>query len=358
VIINCGALPCLLNLLQTSHKKSIKKEACWTISNITAGTKDQIQAVIDNHILPPLVQLLSTAEFDIKKESAWAISNATSGGTADQIKYLVHAGCVRPLCDLLTCADVRIVTVALEGLENILKVPSPGARPRRRGASAPRGGCRARRASAASARRARGFRRPPSRRRLPQGRLNHGCSAAQALLSKGLTLVPCGPAGALECTQHAQLATWLPSKLLCPLRGTRHVVRAARAQVGEAEKELAGAGGTNPYAQLVDEAEGLDKIEELQNHTNEDIYDKAVNILETFFDVEDGEVENLAPQVDANQARALTLSYPCLARRRRRRAREALRSACVRPCGRGTAGGAGRRCIPPRLPSCSGARQA
>ena len=42
VIINCGALPCLLNLLTTSHKKSIKKEACWTISNITAGTKEQV----------------------------------------------------------------------------------------------------------------------------------------------------------------------------------------------------------------------------------------------------------------------------------------------------------------------------
>ena len=44
-IINCGALLCLLHLLNTSHKKSIKKEACWTISNITAGTKEQIQAV-------------------------------------------------------------------------------------------------------------------------------------------------------------------------------------------------------------------------------------------------------------------------------------------------------------------------
>ena len=43
IVINCGALPCLLNLLTTSHKKSIKKEACWTISNITAGTKEQIQ---------------------------------------------------------------------------------------------------------------------------------------------------------------------------------------------------------------------------------------------------------------------------------------------------------------------------
>ena len=122
IIINCGALPCLLNLLQTTHKKSIKKEACWTLSNITAGTKDQIQAVFDAGIIPPLVHLLATAEFDIKKESAWAISNATSGGTRDQIKYLVSAGCIRPLCDLLTCTDTRIVSIALEGLENILKV--------------------------------------------------------------------------------------------------------------------------------------------------------------------------------------------------------------------------------------------
>jgi hypothetical protein len=34
----------------------------------------------------------------------------------------VEAGCIKPLCDLLTVHDVRIVTVALEGLENILKV--------------------------------------------------------------------------------------------------------------------------------------------------------------------------------------------------------------------------------------------
>lgn len=37
-----------------------------------------------------------------------------------------------------------------------------------------------------------------------------------------------------------------------------------RTQVGEAEKELGGAAATNPFAQLVDEAEGLDKIEDLQ----------------------------------------------------------------------------------------------
>jgi hypothetical protein len=66
--------------------------------------------------------MLSVAEFDIKKEAAWAISNATSGGSAEQIHQLVNFNCIRPLCELLTVNDVRIITVALEGLENILKV--------------------------------------------------------------------------------------------------------------------------------------------------------------------------------------------------------------------------------------------
>ena len=44
-IINSGALPCLLSLLTHNHKKSIKKEACWTISNITAGNRAQIQVI-------------------------------------------------------------------------------------------------------------------------------------------------------------------------------------------------------------------------------------------------------------------------------------------------------------------------
>jgi len=121
VIINAGALRCLLSLLK-SPKKGIRKEACWTISNITAGCQSQIQNVIDAGIIRPLIDLLTNAEFDIKKEAAWAISNATSGGTPEQIKCLVSHGCIKPLCDLLICPDPRIVSVALEALENLLKI--------------------------------------------------------------------------------------------------------------------------------------------------------------------------------------------------------------------------------------------
>ncbi|QDS77247.1 hypothetical protein FKW77_003344 [Venturia effusa] len=123
VIINCGALPALLSLL-SSTKDGIRKEACWTISNITAGNSTQIQSVVDANIIPPLIHLLQNGDFKTRKEACWAISNATSGGLQkpDQIRYLVQCGCIKPLCDLLACPDNKIIQVALDGLENILKV--------------------------------------------------------------------------------------------------------------------------------------------------------------------------------------------------------------------------------------------
>jgi len=119
-IINLNALPKLLAMLD-HQKKNIRKEACWTISNITAGTHPQIQAVIQNGVFPKLIQLLESSEFEIQKEAAWAVSNATSGGTPEQIMYLVTNRAIPPLCKLLSVNDAKVITVALEGLENILK---------------------------------------------------------------------------------------------------------------------------------------------------------------------------------------------------------------------------------------------
>lgn len=56
MILNCSALPCLLHLL-SSPKESIRKEACWTISNITAGNRAQIQ--VQHWVFPgsPIITL-------------------------------------------------------------------------------------------------------------------------------------------------------------------------------------------------------------------------------------------------------------------------------------------------------------
>ncbi|KAG4085508.1 putative SRP1-importin alpha [Neocallimastix lanati (nom. inval.)] len=122
-VLNNNVLPSLLGLLY-SPKESNRKEACWTISNITAGNTEQIQAVIDANIIPKLIELLQNGEFKIKKEAAWAISNATLSGIKEpnQIRYLVECGCIKPICDLLTCGDNTIISISLDALDNILKV--------------------------------------------------------------------------------------------------------------------------------------------------------------------------------------------------------------------------------------------
>jgi len=77
--------------------------------------------VIDANIIPVLIDIMGKAEFKTRKEAAWAIANAASGGSKEQIQFLVNQGCIPPLCNLLTVIDNRIVHVALNGLEHILK---------------------------------------------------------------------------------------------------------------------------------------------------------------------------------------------------------------------------------------------
>uniref|UniRef100_A0A3Q3FAX2 Importin subunit alpha n=1 Tax=Labrus bergylta TaxID=56723 RepID=A0A3Q3FAX2_9LABR len=170
VILNCSALPCLLHLL-SSPKESIKKEACWTVSNITAGNRAQIQ------VRRPHLQLT-----DLRNVKYLSIFSSNL--------YLVSLNAIKPMCDLLTVMDSKIVQVSLNGLENILRL-------------------------------------------------------------------------------------------------------------GEQEAKQNGS-GINPYCALIEEAYGLDKIEFLQSHENQEIYQKAFDLIEHYFGV-DEEDASLAPQVDQNQ---------------------------------------------------------
>ena len=91
--------------------------------------------------------------------------------------------------------------------------------------------------------------------------------------------------------------------LVCPdpriitvcLEGLENILKA-----GEAEKVLGNAGDVNPYAQMIEDAEGLEKIENLQSHDNNEIYEKAVKLLETYW-LEDEEEELPSIGGDASQ---------------------------------------------------------
>lgn len=45
-MLDCGVLPCLVNLLARSQKDSILEATCSTITQTTAGTEEQTSAEV------------------------------------------------------------------------------------------------------------------------------------------------------------------------------------------------------------------------------------------------------------------------------------------------------------------------
>uniref|UniRef100_A0A2P2LDW3 Importin subunit alpha n=1 Tax=Rhizophora mucronata TaxID=61149 RepID=A0A2P2LDW3_RHIMU len=86
-----------------------------------------------------------------------------------------------------------------------------------------------------------------------------------------------------------------PSVVTVCLEGLANILN-----TGEAEKSLGNTGDKNLYAQMIEDAEGLEKVESLQSHDNNDIYEKAGKILEAYW-VDDKENELLLPG-DISQA--------------------------------------------------------
>ncbi len=103
-------------------RRDIQKEACWTLSNITAGTISQIQSVIDSGAIPPLLTLAldPTTDSAVRTEACWVVLNCTSCGDDEQLQYMVRSGAVSVLYALL--ADSGMVLMALEGLERVLRL--------------------------------------------------------------------------------------------------------------------------------------------------------------------------------------------------------------------------------------------
>lgn len=120
-VIDANALP-VFHALLTHPKIGVQKEASWTLSNITAGTQSQIQAVIEADLVRMLVHALATGELRVQKEAAWAVTNYTSGASTDQVLYLAQCHVIKPICDLLTAKDSKLIKVLLDGLCNILLV--------------------------------------------------------------------------------------------------------------------------------------------------------------------------------------------------------------------------------------------
>ena len=107
--------------IKLNHLSPLLKELCWMISNIAAGTEEQIHCIIIADIFPTMIHLLKKAPCDIRKDVVWTICNVTSGGNVHQIEYLVNRGAIPALVSSLGCSNSEILPVAMDALNNILK---------------------------------------------------------------------------------------------------------------------------------------------------------------------------------------------------------------------------------------------
>jgi len=120
-VIECGALHAFVPLMQ-SAKKNIRKEACWAVSNVAAGVIDQVTSLTSvPGLVEQVIYLLDKGEWKVRKEAAWAVSNMTITGDETHIDVLVEHGAVGPLCDLLGVADTKIMLVAMDAIDAVLK---------------------------------------------------------------------------------------------------------------------------------------------------------------------------------------------------------------------------------------------
>lgn len=72
-------------------------------------------------IIDKLIHILQLDDNEIKKEAVWAVSNCTASATFHQFTNLVERGIIKALLQTLKMQEPRVLAVALEGLDNILK---------------------------------------------------------------------------------------------------------------------------------------------------------------------------------------------------------------------------------------------
>ncbi|CAG8449900.1 6007_t:CDS:2 [Diversispora eburnea] len=125
MIINCGVLQILKELLSSSKEKDsrIRREACLLLSNITAGTVEQVEIVYQIGLFPILIELMMVADYYIRREACCSVSNAIIQGrnNFELILNIVRLECISPLGEiLLNDNDNDLIYMILTAIQIIL----------------------------------------------------------------------------------------------------------------------------------------------------------------------------------------------------------------------------------------------
>jgi hypothetical protein len=105
-IIDAQLLPKMLILIkrcsndESTAATDVRKAACWTLCNISAGLPSQRQMVMKSGLVPILLEMLrnrSPNEFKTRLEAAWAVSYLITLGDESDVQFFHQSGTLAEL---------------------------------------------------------------------------------------------------------------------------------------------------------------------------------------------------------------------------------------------------------------------
>jgi hypothetical protein len=94
------------------------------VSNILAGTQEQIETVITDGFFSILKDVFFNDVNSVKKEAVWAICNLANNKNPYFAEILVEEGIIEILCRFLFHKDPKTVIISLEAIEAFIEIDS------------------------------------------------------------------------------------------------------------------------------------------------------------------------------------------------------------------------------------------